>query len=495
MMRVIQSSLFVLAILSASIATPQTYVPSHVTPPPPLREFRAAWVASVANIDWPSRKNLTTAEQRSELIAILDRAAQLKLNAIVLQVRPACDALYQSSIEPWSEYLTGMMGKAPQPFYDPLSFAIEEAHKRGIELHAWFNPYRARHFSGESPVSNNHISKKHPELVKKYGKYLWLDPGEKKVQAHCLSVVMDVLNRYDVDGIHFDDYFYPYQEQDASGKDIDFPDEPSWEKYGRHSGMSRDDWRRDNVNTFISHVYQAIKAEKPWVKFGVSPFGIWRPGFPQRVRGYDAYAKLYADSKKWLEMGWLDYLAPQLYWSIAAPEQSFDDLLRWWTAQNPKGRFVWPGLDSTKVGSKWKPEEIVEQIRLTRQAPHSDGNILWSVKSLLRNADYDAVLQQQVYSQPALVPAATWLSAPHIEKPLLSGSVQHGEARLVLQAAGAQLPRVWLLQTRQAGKWRSQILPAGTHNLTLKGTTPEVIAVTPVDRAGNLGVPAALEKK
>jgi uncharacterized lipoprotein YddW (UPF0748 family) len=479
----------------ASIAFPQSYVPSHIAPPPPLREFRAAWIASVANIDWPSRKNLTPAEQRSELCAMLDRAAQLKLNAIILQVRPACDALYNSSIEPWSEYLTGTMGKAPQPYYDPLAFAVEEAHKRGLELHAWLNPYRARHFSAESPASNNHISKTHPELVRKYARYLWLDPGEKKVQTFCQSVVMDVVNRYDVDGIHFDDYFYPYKEQDSAGREIDFPDESSWERYGRRSGMSREDWRRENVNEFISHVYQAIKAAKPWVKFGVSPFGIWRPGYPPQIRGLDSYSKLYGDSKKWLEMGWVDYLAPQLYWSIEPPERSFDALLRWWTSQNPRGRHVWPGMDSTKVGGKWKADEIIAQIRLARAAPLSDGHIHWSMKSLTRNAEYDSVLQHQVYSQAALVPASPWLTAPHVEKPVLTGKIQRGEARLVLQTAEAQSPHTWLLQTREAGQWKSQVLPAGTHQLTLKGMQPEIIAVTGVDRAGNLGLPAVLEKK
>jgi uncharacterized lipoprotein YddW (UPF0748 family) len=201
-------------------------------------------VASVANIDWPSKKNLSVPEQKSELLAILDRARELRLNAVMFQVRPACDALYASRIEPWSEYLTGTMGRAPEPFYDPLTFAIEEAHKRGLELHAWFNPYRARHFSAESPAPASHITKNRPQLVRAYGKYLWLDPGEKEVQDYSLSVVMDVVRRYDVDGIHFDDYFYPYKEKGPSGDDLDFPDGASWERFGAGGKLSRDDWRR-----------------------------------------------------------------------------------------------------------------------------------------------------------------------------------------------------------------------------------------------------------
>ena len=189
------------------------------------REMRGAWVATVSNIDWPSTNTLSTAEQKSELLAILDRAAELHLNTLIFQVRPGCDALYASDLEPWSEYLTGTMGKAPEPFYDPLAFAIEEAHKRGLELHAWFNPYRARHRSAKSPLSPDHIGVTRPSLVKKYGDELWLDPGEREVQEHSLKVVMDVLERYDVDGIHFDDYFYPYKEKSYSGKDLDFPDD------------------------------------------------------------------------------------------------------------------------------------------------------------------------------------------------------------------------------------------------------------------------------
>src|SRR5207302_90497 len=176
-----------------------TYQPSRVAAPGPFREFRGAWVATVGNIDWPSRKDLTVPEQKAELVAIMDRAVQLKLNAIIFQVRPACDALYASDIEPWSEYLTGTMGKAPEPFYDPLAFAVEEAHKRGLELHAWFNPYRARILASQSPVSASHVSKSRPQLVRQYGKHLWLDPGEKEVQDYSLSVVMDVVKRYDID--------------------------------------------------------------------------------------------------------------------------------------------------------------------------------------------------------------------------------------------------------------------------------------------------------
>ncbi len=244
-------------------AADDDFFSDKIIPPAPMREFRAAWIATVGNSCWPSKPGLTTAQQKAELIALLDRAAALKLNAVIFQVRPACDALYVSSLEPWSEYLTGVQGHAPSPFYDPLAFAIAEAHKRGLELHAWFNPFRAHHFQAVSPIAPNHISQTHPEMVRSYGRYLWLDPGDPAARDYSLRVVMDVLKRYDVDGIHFDDYFYPYKEKNSAGNEIDFPDWPTWKKYGMNSGLSRDDWRRHNVDVFMEQTYRAIKAENP----------------------------------------------------------------------------------------------------------------------------------------------------------------------------------------------------------------------------------------
>ncbi|MGH7975233.1 MAG: glycoside hydrolase family 10 protein, partial [Limisphaerales bacterium] len=247
-------------------AADEIYQPASIVPPLPPREFRGAWIATVANIDWPSKPGLPVAQQKAELISLLDRAAQLKLNAVIFQVRSACDAMYASPLEPWSEYLTGTQGKAPQPFYDPLAFAIAEAHKRGLELHAWFNPFRARNFQAKSPAAADHISRTHPELVRKYGGELWLDPGEPAVREHVLRVVMDVVRRYDIDGVQFDDYFYPYPKKNSYGEEMDFPDYATWKKYG--NGLSRDNWRRQNINQFIQTIYQNIKAVKPWVKFG-----------------------------------------------------------------------------------------------------------------------------------------------------------------------------------------------------------------------------------
>jgi uncharacterized lipoprotein YddW (UPF0748 family) len=482
-----------------------------MTPPQPMREFRGAWVATVGNIDWPSEKGLSSAQQQAELVAILDRAVQLKLNAIIFQVRPACDAMYASKIEPWSEFLTGVMGRAPQPYYDPLAFAIAEAHKRSLELHAWFNPYRARVLDTTSPASHDHISQQHPQLVRQYGKYLWLDPGEKQVQDYSLSVVMDVVKRYDVDGIHFDDYFYPYKEKDAAGREMDFPDEASWRRYGTASKLSRDDWRRENVNRFIERVYTSIKSSKPWVKFGVSPFGIWRPSYPAQVKGFDAYAVLYADSRKWLANGWLDYFAPQLYWSIDAPEQSYPALLRWWAVQNTRGRMLVAGMNTTAAGRtnaatnadssrrrrSWPPEEIVNQIRLARELPGPHGHVHWNMRALMRSSALDETLKREVYQQPALIPAEPWLGGSAPAKPKLSVAKGKAgaQAKATWSSIGFSKAWLWLVQTRSGQRWTTQILPAVTTSEAWTSAVPEVVAVSAVDRKGNLSSPAVVSLK
>jgi uncharacterized lipoprotein YddW (UPF0748 family) len=470
-----------------------SYEPSTIIPPQPLREFRGMWIATVANTDWPSKRGLSTVEQKSELISILDRAAQLKLNAVIFQARPACDALYASQIEPWSEYLTGTMGKAPEPYYDPLTFAIQEAHKRGLELHAWFNPYRARHFTSSSAVAPDHVSRTHPELVRSYGKYLWLDPGERDVQDYSLGVVMDVVKRYDIDGVHFDDYFYPYPETNAAGRQLDFPDDASWKKFGERSGLSRDEWRRENVNAFIERVYHSIKAAKPWVKFGISPFGIWRPQNPPQIKGFDAYAKLHADSRKWLENGWLDYLAPQLYWSIDSKEQSFPALLNWWSQQNPKDRHLWPGLDVVKA-NQWKPDEIPNQILLVRKQSGAAGYIFYNAGSLMHNAALTHVLEQEINAQPALIPASPWLGSEPAAKPNVSTSGATDDLKLSWAATGTNSVRWWIVQTKNSSEWKTEILPASVSSIT-PGSAPEILAVTGVDRNGNAGAPRVLQIK
>jgi uncharacterized lipoprotein YddW (UPF0748 family) len=330
-------------------------------------------------------------------------------------------------------------------------------------------------------------------LVRQYGHYLWLDPGEKEVQDYCLGVIMDVVRRYDVDGVHIDDYFYPYQELDAAGNEIEFPDGPSWQRYGAGGKLSRDDWRRENVNTLIERLYRSIKAEKSWVKFGVSPFGIWRPSVPSSIdpKAFDAYAKLYADSRKWIKNGWVDYFTPQLYWPINPPEHSFNTLLKWWEDQNSKDRHLWPGMDSTKAALKLNPDEIVNEIRLTRKLSNANGHVHWNMHSLMRNRTLDDALGKEVYSQPALVPATTWLGKARPAQPTLAVATGATSAQLKAEwsANGTDRTWLWLLQTRTHGEWTTEILPAQNVARTFSNHPPDLIEVFSVDRLGNLSPP------
>jgi uncharacterized lipoprotein YddW (UPF0748 family) len=470
-----------------------TYAPADVTPPKPPREFRGVWIATVANIDWPSKPGLSVAEQKAGLIALLNRAVQLKLNAVILQVRPAADAMYASPIEPWSEYLTGTMGKAPQPFYDPLAFAVGEAHKRGLELHAWFNPFRASHRQAKSPMALNHISRTHPELVRRYGDHIWLDPGEPAAREYVLRVVMDVVRRYDVDGVQFDDYFYPDPDKDAAGRESNFPDNISWQKYGVSNGLTRDDWRRANVNQFIQSVYHSIKAVKPWVKFGISPKGIWRPGYPQQIRGMDAYEKNHADSRKWLANGWLDYFSPELYWPIEPKEQSFPVLLKWWTEQNSKGRHLWPGIATFRAVG-WGSDEISRQIGITRKQPGVSGCVFYSMNSLVKNTELAGSFQRDINAQSALVPASPWLDSIPPDKPKLTIGESRAGWRFQWESSGGKPAWLWVLQFRTNEVWTTEILPANETARTFFNSEPDVVSISAVDRTGNLSPSVALKK-
>ncbi|MDB4899935.1 MAG: hypothetical protein JWN53_1743 [Gemmatimonadetes bacterium] len=489
----------------------ETRFASDTAPPPVQREMRAVWVATVGNMDWPSRKGLSTAQQQAELVAIFDRMSQLHMNAMVLQVRPAADALYSSPLEPWSDFLTGTMGRAPEPYYDPLTFAIGEAHKRGIELHVWINPYRAKDPSTKA-LSANHVSRTNPELVREYGPFLWLDPGDPRVRALTTNVVLDLVRRYDIDAVHMDDYFYPYPEA-RRGREMEFPDDATWQRYRREGGpLARDDWRRENVNLLVKGLYEGIHATKPWVRFGVSPFGIWRPGYPSSVRGLDQYARLYADARKWLQEGWVDYFTPQLYWAIDRPQQSYVELLRWWTEQNVKGRNIWPGNYTGKVAftnaQKWRPDEIINQIRLTRAQPGATGNVHFSSSVFMQDPDrLDERLLREVYAAPALVPASPWLDRSIPPRPVLTLRTEplSGDRVIDLQSgtdapptpgvtsSTTVPPTLWVVQTRTDTGWTTAILPGiqRTHLLAARGASlPWDVRVTAIDRVGNAS-PAA----
>ncbi len=463
-------------------------------PPAPPREFRGLWVATVNNIDWPSRPGLSTQQQQSELTAILDAALALHLNAVFLQVRPNCDALYESELEPWSEYLTGVMGRAPFPYYDPLDFAVAQAHKRGLELHAWINPFRVRSLDLKTAVARDFVSRRHPEMVRRYGKYLWLDPTLRETRDYCLRVITDLVHRYDIDGVHFDDYFYPYREK-VNNKEIDFPDDLSWARYRAAGGkLARNDWRRDNIDQFIQAVYAAIKAEKPWVKFGVSPFGIWRPQHPLPVKGLDSYDVLFSDSRLWFEKGWVDYLAPQLYWPVDSKDQNFGALLQWWSEQNPLHRHLWPGI---RVGG-WPAiaatndaRETVREIEATRRQPGASGDILWHVRPLFQtNTAVAAALLRDVYGEPALVPASPWLSASNPPAPLLAVKVNGDSFKLKWKSGSDYDPWQWVLEKKVGARWLMEIYPSTVRETSFvapqESLRPSSIALAAVNRYGNL---------
>lgn len=384
--------------------------------PPIPREFRGVWVATVDNIDWPSRRDLSTEQQQAELLRIIETTKALKLNAIVFQVRPSADSLYKSKYEPWSEYLTGQQGKAPSPEWDPLEFAVRECHARGIELHCWFNPYRAKHPAQKGPLAASHLFNTNPGIVKQYDRYLWMDPGEKAVQKRSLDVMFDVVKRYDVDGIHIDDYFYPYPVKDGNGQKVDFPDGPSWTAYKQGGGkLGREDWRRHNVDVFIEQLYDGVKKIKKHVKVGISPFGIARPGRPSTVKaGFDQYSELYADAQKWLNHGWCDYYSPQLYWAISSP-QSYPELLKYWIGENKESRHLWAGLYTGRTDSKegnWKASEIVDQIAITRKLEPDSGNVHFSFKCLAGNFNNIAsALKNGPYQKDAFIPESPWLGS------------------------------------------------------------------------------------
>jgi uncharacterized lipoprotein YddW (UPF0748 family) len=458
----------------------------------PEREFRAAWVATVANIDWPSRRDLSTEEQIAEMNALLDLAATLNLNAIIFQVRPMADALYPTPLAPWSEFLTGAMGRAPDPFYDPLALMIEGAHQRGLELHAWFNPYRASHPDARSEVAPNHISRTNPAITRQFGRYRWLDPTDEATKRHTLEAVIDIVRRYDVDGIHYDDYFYPYPSY-ANG--ADFPDHANWNAYRQGGGsLSRDDWRRSHVNNFVQRLYAAVKKENPRIKVGVSPFGIWRPNFPEGIEGLDQYGILYADAKLWLNRGWIDYFAPQLYWPIDQKPQAYTRLLDWWIGENHQRRHIWPGNFTSRITlapSSWAPTEIVNQIAATRARPGAGGNIHFSMVALMQNRKGIAdILRRGPYAKPALVPPSPWIdSTPPTRPTARLRTVEGGDLVITWSSPPAEDLRVWAVYTRVGREWKMKLVPAHRiHRAGLRFAAAENItevAVSAIDRLGN----------
>jgi uncharacterized lipoprotein YddW (UPF0748 family) len=451
-------------------------------PPAIQREMRGLWVATVANIDWPSRTTLTPAQQRAELVSILDRAAVAGFNAILLQVRPASDAVYESSLEPWAALLTGTQGS--DPGYDPLAFAVQEAHARGLQLHAWINPFRAGNASDTTRLAPGHLFRTRRDLVRVYGNMIWLDPGEPAVHDHVMRVIADIVQRYDVDGIHADDYFYPYRQTDAANRAIEFPDTATYLRSG--GSLTIADWRRANVDRFVERMYREVHAIKPTMAVGISPFGIWRPGSPNGVAGLDAYAEIYADSRKWLQQGWVDYLAPQLYWAISAPQQSFPALFDWWLAQNTRGRHVWPGLAAYRVGdgtsSAFGTSEIPSQVSLTRTRAGGTGHLLYNTTSTLTRGGgaVAASLAADLYRLRAIPPAYTWLDGAAPPTPMIT--VANG--LLAMTPGDDEPPRWWIVRSQGTAGWSTRVVFGAERSVGLPAGTSRVL-VNAIDVAGN----------
>ncbi len=398
--------------------------------PDPKRELRGVWIATVKNLDWPSIPGLTSEQQKEEFRFLLDQHQQQGINAVFVQVRPAGDAFYYSATEPWSQYLTGQQGRAPEPWYDPLTFMIEETHKRGMEFHAWFNPFRVLlNANLGNLLSIKHISITRPDWVVEYGNQLYLDPGIPNAREYVIDLIIDVVNRYDIDGVHLDDYFYPYP---VAG--VPFPDSVSYANYGR---IYEDQfaWRRNNIDQFVRTLSNRIKLAKPYVKFGISPFGIWRnkredPIGSDTQAGTTSYDALHADVRTWLARGWLDYVAPQLYFSIGYPPANYDTLIKWWT-QNSFGKHVYIGKAVFKVNNNsdinWsKPSELLDQLRLDRTFEEVKGSIYFRSKILMDNplGVRDSLTQEQ-YKFNTIVPSMFWLEGVSSLPPInLEASVQ-----------------------------------------------------------------------
>ncbi len=396
----------------------------------PKYEFRGVWIASVANIDWPKGGMTDPAAQRADFIRILDQHQRNGMNAMIVQIRPAADAFYPSPYEPWSEWLTGEQGKAPVPYWDPLAFMIEETHKRGMEFHAWLNPYRAVQTIGKSSIAADHITKRKPEWFLVYGDKKYFDPGNKDAQQFVVKVVRDIVKRYPIDAIHMDDYFYPYR---IAGKE--FPDAASYARSG--SRLNKEDWRRSNVDSIILAISKAIKEEKKQVRFGISPFSVWRnqdkdPRGSDSRAGQTNYDDLYADILLWLEKGWIDYVTPQLYLEIGHDKIAFEKLLEWWS-KNAFGKHIYIGHGiyrvDEKTSVKWKnPTELPNQLKLLRQNPNVQGSIYFSSKSFDKNPNgWNDSLQNNYYKYPALVPPMDWISKENPAAPVLSRVTKKGD--------------------------------------------------------------------
>ncbi len=394
--------LFLLALLVSSCSLFKSNIPQ------PEREFRGFWVATVVNIDWPKNGHDAVEKQKKDYLALLDFYQKMNFNAAIVQVRTAGDAFYESDYAPWSRYLTGEEGVAPKTEENILHWMISETHKRGMEFHAWLNPYRATFNLDTESLSEKHDYNLYPDWMLKYGKKYYYNPGLPDVQKHLVTIIEEVVAQYDIDAIHFDDYFYPYKIKDEV-----FDDASSYKTYGLPN-QSLDDWRRSNVDSLVQKIHKNIKQEKPWVQFGVSPFGVWKnkstdPKGSDTQAGQTNYDDLYANPILWMEQGWIDYIIPQAYWSLNLPVASHKVISEWW-AENSPNTNLYMGNGPYKIRNNddkaWdKKRELPNQIKLARNIDKVQGNAFFSAKSLPNaNDDVVTILKRNYYAQMALPP-------------------------------------------------------------------------------------------
>ncbi|MGL4789682.1 MAG: glycoside hydrolase family 10 protein [Cetobacterium sp.] len=379
------------------------------------REFRGVWIATVDNINWPSKQGLSIEEQKKEFIDILDEIKSLNMNAVIMQVRPTADRFYgKVTKEPWSKYITGEIGK--NPGYDPLEFFIEEAHKRNLEFHAWFNPYRITLKKNEE-IAKDHIARKNPEWVIQYDEKLYYDPGNPAAREFTENVIVDVVKNYNIDGVHMDDYFYPYPVLDKNKKVVPFGDDKTYKLYGKE--LTREDWRRKNTDTFVRELSKKIKKAKPYVKFGISPFGVWRnndkdiTGSATRA-GAENYDTLYADTRTWIKNEWIDYIVPQIYWDFNLKVAQYDILVDWWINEVKDSNVnLYVGhaaykIDTTKA---WKNEkELIEQIKYNRKSKGVAGSVFFGFDKIQKNSlNIKDNLKKEVYQNQILPSRTPWI--------------------------------------------------------------------------------------
>lgn len=486
--------LLLLVISQISFVTAQEKLPKIA------REFRGMWIATVANLDFPSKPNLTADQQKAELIKLLDLAVELKMNAVVFQVRSMGDAVYFSDIEPSSSFVTGQMGQNLE--FDPFKFLIDEAHARGILVHAWFNPYRATSGGFKGEVSDNHVIKKHPEWVRSYSTYKIVDPGVKEAQDYIISVIADVVKRYDIDGVHFDDYFYPYPDSAQT----DFPDSEVYEAYKKAGGkLSKGDWRRKNVDDFIYNTSVEIKKIKPNVMFGISPFGVWKQDDNLGlICGTCSYDVLYADARKWFNEGWVDYMTPQLYWSTTKNGQRFGTLLKWWHGENKKKKHLWAGIAPYRVGDPkqldFNSKEIETQILMTRELLKDDaGTVHFRALSLADNKDnLKDNLKAKIYNINALIPESPWIATTKPEPPQLEIKKDDSKGLLVTswKNVGKGEAFRWIFYWKIGEKWSVAVLPIGQINAEIPANLGvNKFGIVVVDRLGNISEPTIKDVK